>query len=54
MHSSLFYVNIKCHFNLIVNLTAVLIDISAVRDWVKTIKNIYISIKAQWKEVTEM
>jgi len=37
-----------------VNLAAVPIDISAVRDWVEMINNIYISMKAQWKEVTEM
>ena len=35
------------------NLTAALIDISAARDWVEMIKNIYISIKAWWKEVTK-
>ena len=49
-----FYVNTEHHFNLNVNLTAVLIDISTARDWVETIKNIYISMKAQWKEVTEI
>jgi len=37
-----------------VNLAAVPIDISAVRDWVEMIKKIYINMKAQWKEVTEM
>ncbi len=35
------------------NLTAVFIDISAARDWVEMIKNIYISMKAWWKEATE-
>jgi hypothetical protein len=42
---SLFYANTEHHFNLNVNLTAALIDVSAVR-LVNTIKNIYISMKA--------
>jgi len=51
---SLFYVNTEHYFNLNVDLTAVSIDISAVRDWVKIIKKIYISMKAQWKEVMKI
>jgi len=36
-----------------VNLIVAPIDIFAARDQAETIKNIYISMKAQWKEVTE-
>ncbi len=47
----LFYANIKHHFNLNVNLTAAFIDVSTARNWVEIIKEIYISMKAWWKEV---